>query len=229
MISIIDGEICLMECLVISDKKLKIMLTAVDMKNYCLSCEEIESCGGTDFCTKKAFRHILSDAEKMCGFEAVADRFLCQIFPSKDGSCELFITKIDIDSLLATYKNESNENTEHLPLSPSKPKRRRAERYIFVYKEFSHLMKVCQSMKKCNFDGESLAYTNGKKYFLLFNDINYLEMPLRGGMRITSFSIAGEYGEQIECDRSGVLISYIEEHCIPIATTDAVGTLGKNS
>ena len=80
-----------MELIVISESKLKIMMTASDMAHYelenvCLDC--------ADSHIRAAFRHIFDDARDRIGFETEGERLFIQFYASKEGGCEIFVTKL---------------------------------------------------------------------------------------------------------------------------------------
>ena len=81
-----------MELIVICDTRLKIMLTGEDMAHYALGdpCKEEVSPH-----TREALRHILTDARAEIGFDTEGDRLLVQLYASKGGGCEIFVTKLE--------------------------------------------------------------------------------------------------------------------------------------
>ena len=81
-----------MELIVISTTKLKVMLSAEDMKKL-----DFDPCGGADISDRVAFRNILKEARERCGFDALGDRVFVQYYPEKHGGCEMFVTKITVD------------------------------------------------------------------------------------------------------------------------------------
>lgn len=83
-----------MEFLVVSDSKLKIMLTKEDMIRYGIDKEDINY---DDPKIRRSFWRILDEARTGCGFEASGDKVLIQFYPSKDGS-EIFVTKLGLVS-----------------------------------------------------------------------------------------------------------------------------------
>jgi negative regulator of genetic competence, sporulation and motility len=82
-----------MEWIRISQNKLKIMLTAEDARHYELNCEQADY---TDILTRTAFREILTDVKREAEFDASEDKVYIQMYPSKEGGCELFVTKIGL-------------------------------------------------------------------------------------------------------------------------------------
>ena len=94
-----------MELIRINDKKLKIMLTSSDMKNYELDAQKL-SCGTEE--TRRAFRNILHDAGVGGGFDTGGDKIYVQYYPSREGGCEMFITKLDLLSSGQGAREEDN-------------------------------------------------------------------------------------------------------------------------
>ena len=77
-----------MELILISDSKLKIMLTRDDMQQYALNCDTIDY-DNTE--TRRAFWSILDEAKHRTGFDAAAERVFIQLYPSKEGLQASFI------------------------------------------------------------------------------------------------------------------------------------------
>ena len=83
--------IVLMELIVISESKLKIMLEKEDMKRYGLFGSELNY---DDPPTRKKLLSILDKAKEECGFDTGSEKLLVQLYPSKDGGSEMFVTKL---------------------------------------------------------------------------------------------------------------------------------------
>ena len=78
-----------MELILISNTKLKIMLDESDMKKYHIG-SEVDCSGGT---TRKAIRSLLDRARDQIGFNTEGEEIFVQLYASKRGGCELFVTK----------------------------------------------------------------------------------------------------------------------------------------
>ena len=83
-----------MELILIDPTKLKIMLTAPDLIHYELMPGELEHMSCADQRTRTVFKHIFDDAEAQIGFHTEGERLLVQLFTSKCGGCEIFVTKL---------------------------------------------------------------------------------------------------------------------------------------
>ncbi len=107
-----------MELILIDPSKLKIMLTAPDMQHYALDTSRLEGMACTDTHTREAFRHIFHDAEVETGFHTDGQKLLVQMYTSKCGGCEIFVTKLGDEASL--YKEAPHHvNGAAIGLSPN--------------------------------------------------------------------------------------------------------------
>ena len=95
-----------MELIMISNSKLKIMLTSEDMKEYSLDCNTL-SYENTE--TRRAFWSILDEAKHRTGFDAASERVFVQVYPSKKGGCEMYVTKLGVFSGKKQVHNEDGD------------------------------------------------------------------------------------------------------------------------
>lgn len=107
-----------MELIPINESKLKIMLDEIDMKEYRLGAES--DCADVE--TRRAIRTILDVARDKIGFNTEGAEIFVQLYASKRGGCELFVTKGEI------YDGFSRENEcmaekiyPHTPQKEEKP------------------------------------------------------------------------------------------------------------
>lgn len=82
-----------MEHILISPGKLKLMLTKRDLDKYEL--DDVTLYGEDNF-KRKAFRELLADVKRDVGFDAAEDKVLIQLYPSKDGGAEVYITRLGL-------------------------------------------------------------------------------------------------------------------------------------
>ena len=80
-----------MELIKINDRKLKIMMTSEDMAEYELTRDNIDY---ENVDTRRALRSIFATAKQRTGFDASSERVFVQMYPSKAGGCEMYITKL---------------------------------------------------------------------------------------------------------------------------------------
>ena len=106
-----------MELLLISESRLKIILSDADMEKYEITSDTME---GSDSETKRAIRCILDEAKRRIGFDVCGGNIFVQIFPSKDGGCEMFVTKtVAITCVSAAFVRLSISITQAIRLLKS--------------------------------------------------------------------------------------------------------------
>lgn len=149
--------IYIMELIVISENKLKVMLTADDMRHYNLDCDTIDSDNAP---ARRAFRSILDDARAQTGFDTGKDRIFVQLYPGKAGGCEMFVTK------LSTAKAEAKSP----PASPQK-KEPPVREHAYVFPTLSHLLMASRRLRG-NFRGTARAFVDRERneFFLLLSE-----------------------------------------------------------
>lgn len=180
-----------MELIIISESKIKLMLTRDDMARY----------SGT---TKEILKGIMDDAKVKCGCTGLGGRIFVQMYPSKGGGCELFVTRLEDrrntamseDRVLTDYRKYIfNERGSHI---------------IYRFETMNALLAACCGLQKLGYSGSSPAYrdpSDGKLYLLLECETH----------------IAQEYfGTLCPCR----MHCYISEHC-DLFCRDAVGKLAE--
>lgn len=137
-----------MELILISDSKLKIMLSKTDMTNYALRIEDIDY-DNTE--TRRAFWSILDEAKHKTGFDAARERIFVQVFPSRCGGCEIFVTKLDNSTATRDlYVSNANKKSEN----------------IYRFSDINDLLKVCHILSEKGYTGDSAVYSDDKSYYL---------------------------------------------------------------
>ena len=192
-----------MEVLLISDSKLKIMLTEEDMKKYDLKNEEIDY---DNTHTRRALWEILDEAKEKTGFDAASDKILIQLYPSKDGGCELFVTKLGLIPPLA--EKNITRSTRVAMLS--------SRQAIYRFDTLAEMILATKAIKGADtLRGSDAYYSDDGDYYLFIEE--------RGGKSsaVSEFSRILEYGEHVSSD----MRHYISEHAKKIAAGDAVGIL----
>ena len=186
-----------MELIVIDERRIKVTLTAEDMKVYRMTSGETG--------TKDALRGILRDAREKCGYRGpgMRGRIYVEMYPSRAGGCELFVTKLA----------ERNSGTSMKPGNESILAEYRKYIYkgrvIYRFEEMPHLLGACAGLRRSGYHGESSAYREEEKraYYLILEQ----EFPL----------VAEHLGSL--CSSS--VYYYINEHCRKLCS-NAVDRLG---
>ncbi len=198
-----------MEFILISDTKLKIMLTASDMAELLPDGKEPDY-GDPD--TRRMFRELLRRAKAQTGFDTDGSRVLVQLFSSKKGGCEVFVTKL----------GALNEPLSCEPDVHYKPSYYTEEAHAgaFGFDTLSHLLSVCRRLWHIGYGGDSSVYAgDDRRYYLFLHHMDTSEE-----LPVDEFSFIGEYGtgESYEATRH-----FVCEHGRPLCRGDAVRILGE--
>ncbi len=204
-----------MELILISDSKLKIMLTADDMADYSIS-NEYMSYESKD--TRKMFGRILEEARQKTGFDSSNERLFIQVYPSKNGGCEVYVTTFE-EGEMPQKKNEKKNN------APKKKK----EYCVYTFDNIEDVTQLCKILRKSGYKFESsLHYENGslkkKRYFLVLQEEVLQNNQYRKRKNVNKSDLANEYGKRIECKD---ILFYIGEHTEKIIKENAVNVLSK--
>lgn len=192
-----------MELIKINDRKLKVMLSEVDLKLYDLDCDKIDyDCSAT----KAAFRAILSEARERVGFDTASDKIFVQIYPARCGGCEMFVTKL-------------TERTEASVHSLSA---------VYYFEALEALIGACARLQEYGFKDRSAAYAGERGYYLLISEDykqnNNTYSVNERGKSVPHYPLLGEYGRRLRADRT---IPRVSEHCSLICAEDAVRRLAE--
>ena len=198
----------LMEHILISPGKLKLTLSRDDLERYDLGRAVDDGAVDT---SRLAFRMLLDDAGRLAGFDAGSDKLFIQLYPSKDGGAELYITKLGCDA--GACQKAAKPRDDKVKLTR-----------IGVFETMSELLDCCRHLDRMlgQSDVMSSAYSDGKRYFLVISEsISYHEY-LEGSERKKIEAALGEYGRNIA---DAAAISYIKEHCFLFCEKKAVKIL----
>ena len=155
-----------MECIRISDSKIKLVLDPEEVAEYDfepVKGDEKERGNGSFL---NGFRRILRDVRKNTGFDAGGKRVLVRYFYGRDGGCEMYITKLRDSSRGDGVKNLNGAYLWGGPLSASGADG--GEKRIFRFSDLSALVGCCRLLSGAGFDGISEAFVDRSKnrYYL---------------------------------------------------------------
>lgn len=200
-----------MELIIISDKKMKIMLTEKELNRYNINSDSFSMSNDAQ---RHAFRRVLNDACKQSGFESKSSRLMVQMYPSKKGGCEIFVTRIEGDD---DFKRAPSPPRNALDMTCYDTPDDVA---CFSFDKFSHLNTVCKQLIISKFSGKSSIYisTDGTYYLVLssFPSKNQLNTPY------TELSFITEFAKVTDI----CTLSYVEDYCKKICSSDAVLVIG---
>jgi len=210
-----------MEMILISTNKLKIILSQAELESFDLTVDMLDY-GNTE--TKKMLWDLLAKAKHSIGFDPDGYRVFVQLYPSKDGSCELFVTKmVTSDKAICdrfysdSIKCEESDTDEYENEYDSyEDIDNQKTTVVFAMDSLGALCDACRRLVKVPFSGKSSIYIfNGIFYLLLFIDPPYFSY------KIDEFSLLGEYGTQ---STSKELLMNLYEFGKAICEDDAIKT-----
>ena len=145
-----------MELILISESKLKVMLTADDMRHYNLDCETIDYDTAP---SRRAFRHILDDARAQTGFDTGKDKIFVQLYPGKSGGCEMFVTKLG---------GAADETKSPAPPRKTEPAH---QEHAYVFPHLSGLLMASHRLQG-TFTGTARAFVDRdrREFFLILSE-----------------------------------------------------------
>lgn len=193
-----------MELLLINENKLKITLSVCDMKQYDLDCNTVDY-DNTE--TRRAFWSILDEAKHRTGFDAASQRVFIQLYPSKEGGCEMYVTKLSSIS-----SPEASERPSHalIPLS---------RRYLcYSFDSMEKLLAVCRRLSTIGFSGSSGAARGDDGRYILVID----EPEENAYIGLCEHSFIDEFGRREDLRQLGLIKG---EHTEVICESGAVEIL----
>ena len=213
-----------MELIMISSSKLKIMLSADDMTKYALGSDIDYS----DQKTRQAFRAILNEAREKTGFDAESEKIFIQLYPSKKGGCEVYITKIDDESEhICEIPQKPSEpkglckNLERCAgiIPPSKRHAAKERKRAYSFSSLDILISVCRRLISVDWHGQSSAFCDENKIFYIILKEKFASEHIHPD----KISFICEYGEN---ENHNSILKYLSEHGKCFCKSGAVEKLG---
>lgn len=193
-----------MELIKISETHIKITLTPEEVKRYRLS-EHMEGYGVSvterDEGRQLIFRHIMEEASIICGAALPYDNAFVQVFTSKSGGCELFITQ-----------PEACSDIDGRPRGGSG-----ISRVAFCFERVGYLIEACRRIRRQEsrvLSSEAWKDERGRYHLFLI-------MESSGTGKLVYIT---EYGERESIDRMSL---YLSEHGSIICEEGAVEMLAE--
>ena len=202
-----------MELIVIGDNRLKIMLTGEDMVHYDLA--EPDSTGSSVNSitphTREVLRHIFADAHNEIGFDTEGERLFVQLYASKGGGCEIFVTKLGEAGEIKLLKKIMGGSETSLKTQ---------DRTIwFSVDGLEVLTALCKRLDSAGFDGKSALYIHPEQ-----PGTWYLSVTLQSDKHeAVCFPLLFEYGEEVREDMG----LFLGEYGRGICYGNAVKTMAK--
>ena len=198
-----------MNIILISDDRLKVVLTDRDLSGYGIRIEDIDY-GNTE--TKRVFWTILDKAKNETGFDAALSRIFIQIYPDSRGGCEMYVSRIG-------DKKSSRSRTDGVRCAIGGESDGETVEYVYRFGGLDALISACRILVSSGFRGFSSAYACGmepdSEFYLI------IKVALEDEERMVLY--LAEYGESY-VSRYGKW--RLMEHCRLISEGDAVSILG---
>lgn len=190
-----------MEVIKIGFDSLKISLTADESREYGLDVDDAYL--GEKRATE-IFSAIFAKAREKTDFDFSFGRVLVEIYQSRDGGCEIFVSRAEVSDI---YKDRAS--TINLPKS-------RSITLVYRFETINDLLRVSRRMENAGYCGKSAVYHDSKKeqYYLSLDGIFQKELK---------YAFITEYGKQMRASS----LAYIKEHCECICKKDGVKILSK--
>lgn len=173
-----------MELILISDAKLKVMLSPEDMRRFDITCDDLDS---TEIASRRAFWSILDEARSRTGFDPAGHKIFVQMYPSRGGGCELFVTRLG-----GKKEGESRKSRGFVADAAAA-----AEQSLYAFSSLSDLLLGCRRLSSEEDPPAARAYTDEERcrfYLVLSADAPVLSEYNGTRCRPRDFA-------------------YIEEHC----------------
>ena len=190
-----------MELILINDNKLKISLSDLDLKQYALDCNNINyDCTET----RRAFWSILDEAKQKTGFDAASQKVFVQLYPSKDGGSEMFVTKL---GPLPASAEQSLKRSRGVGVFLRGTQ-------IYFTKHFSSLVSIARAIGADTVERSRVYYEEEQGYYLFLEERG-------GGGALSPLLPVLEFADPIP----GSMRPYIEEYASLMMEENALATL----
>lgn len=203
-----------MELIRISDRKLKIMLTPTDMHHFELNPDTF---GEDSAGMHRSFRLLLEEIKKQTGFDADDRQISVQYFPSREGGCEMFISRVPP---VCEADRASSPMTQSLQIRQQGVRGAFHRECAYRFQSLDQILTVCRRLSQIGYIGSNSAYCdNFDRYYLLLSVL--AESPFATPNELAFIT---EYGM---IENTSLLKIYLKEHGRVICSENAVYQLGR--
>ena len=191
-----------MDLIYINDHKLKIMLSETDMKEYSLDKGDLDYENKE---TRERFWNILNKAGENTGFDFEGGKIFIQLYPSKEGGCEMYVTRLG-----GLPKRSDGDET----MGRASEGRREC---AYSFDRLENLLSVCRRLSSLGYAEKSSAWQLANRYYLIIN-----EPEENAYIPLSECSFIREYGKSESARHTGFLLGERGE-CI--CAENAIDTL----
>ncbi len=188
-----------MELIMISDTRLKVVLTRADMESYRL---DFDGDAYDNARTRRAMMRLFDEVKRRVGFDISEDRILVQIWQGGDGGCELYVSKMET-------KSTSSRRASRVTACDY-------ETQIYKFAAFRDLLSVCRILVRRGYRKPSeVLFSDSGAWYLLLDGVE-MTHPL------DTLSFIGEYAEK---QGTALPPHVLREHAKVVAAGDAIRRL----
>ena len=158
---------------------------------------------------REAFKCILDEAKQKTGFDCDCRRLFIRVFPSKDGGCEVYVTKGTDDKDRQQQKKNANVKKEYC---------------VFRLDSLDRVCRACRCVMQTGYIGESILYfeqkhNKGGVYYLVLQEESRAFSQQKKRWMPDKCEVVREFGTRVV---SFGALNYIKEHCEEICPDNAV-------
>ena len=189
-----------LEFLLVGESKIKIVLSEEETGRYGLDAVTPDISGPG---ARRSFWKILDMAKGEVGFDPSGDKVLIQLYPIKNGGCEIFVTKLGI----------LPEASARLVSKSNKVAMLSKKRSLYAFADLDELIRAARAVRAVSGDviPESDVYLSEDKYYLSIEEYG------KGG-EPTEFPCILEFGSGLAAD----VLTYILEHATRLTDGDGI-------
>ena len=187
-----------MEFMKIGNNSLKITLSAKEAKGYDLT--EGANLDGEE--VKRTFEKLLIRAKREIGYRYAGEKVIAEIFSSKNGGCEIFLSYAE-DSMYKEIAPKDSLKKSQKPIS-----------LVYAVNSFEDLLNVSYGLNQLEYKGKSAVYYDelNEKYYIALEDVS---------IKSEKYYFISEFARQVKNGQ----ISYIKEHFKNIMSKNAIKVL----
>ena len=191
------------DVLKISDSKIKISLSATDVKSFGLDEKEMDF---SDLASRAKIWRVLDAVKAKWGFDREGEKLLVQYYPSKDGTAEMFVTKL---GRIVKRAADSLSLSEEVTVLEAKTS-------VYCFSDVNDLISACKTAAERGYITDSELYYTDEGYYLI--------VSARGASRHGELCEGAFFLEYAKKLPDG-MVHYLREHADALLNSGAVETL----
>ena len=219
-----------MEYISINESKIKIICEEKDLELYGVSAQSLEY---GEASSRSFLDSLLEKAKSKLGFDTAKHRILIQLFPSNDGGCEIFVSKLGLLKKLSDASSFSNASSNSNSITAKEndyhKKAKEVQKKLFFFEKLNFLLEACKRFSLLEYSKNSSAfYLDGHGYYLYFevpessNSNESKELEEYGITSLDEYSFLLEYGEPQSIKEN---LPYLKEYAKNICKEKAIEKL----